>query len=242
MNYRRIYMLIVEHAKKEVDLGLRPKTKSFKKDFPNQYFEFHHILPKSLFPFWKNRKSNIIPLTAREHFFCHQLLEKIYPNSNMFIALWLLANDGQNNYCSSRQYQKLKERYKISETHYQHIKEASQKLWSSDKAEVVREKIKIARQKQTEEGRVAKDWHHTQESLIKISKISKDRMSDPEMRKLISQKVKDAFNSNPEIKEKCKKGGKIAGERAKKKAAMYKQYKADGGVLDWNSYQKSVNI
>lgn len=92
MNYRHVYMLIIEHAKKEAKLGLRPRNQQQKKNFPNQYFEVHHILPKSLFPLWVKRKSNIVPLTAREHFFCHQLLTKIYPTMSMVYALFLLCN------------------------------------------------------------------------------------------------------------------------------------------------------
>lgn len=68
MNYKLVYMRIVSHAKKEMNLGLRPRNSWEKKEFPNQYFEFHHILPKSLFPNWIKRKSNIVALTAREHF------------------------------------------------------------------------------------------------------------------------------------------------------------------------------
>lgn len=73
----------------------------------------HHILPKAIFPKWKNRKNNLVLLTPREHFICHMMLEKIYPDKNMFYALWILANDGQNKYCikGSRQYEKLKEKY-----------------------------------------------------------------------------------------------------------------------------------
>lgn len=86
--------------------GLRPKTKYLqKKYFPDQYFEFHHILPKSLFPKWKRRKSNIVPLTAREHFFCHQLLTKIYPYPEMFLALRYM---NQNHRYSSNLYEKEK--------------------------------------------------------------------------------------------------------------------------------------
>ena len=76
MNYHHVYMLIIEHAKKEVKLGLRPRNQKQKKNFPNQYFEFHHILPKSLFPLWVKRKSNIVPPTAREHFFVINYLLK----------------------------------------------------------------------------------------------------------------------------------------------------------------------
>lgn len=111
MNYRHIYMLIIEHAKSEVKLGLRPESVYQKrKSFPNQYFEFHHILPRSLFPLWIKRKSNIVPLTAREHFFCHQLLTKIFPTPQMFYAVWRLVCGNQHEHysISSRLYEKLR--------------------------------------------------------------------------------------------------------------------------------------
>lgn len=86
MNYRHVYMLIIEHARKEALEGRRPLLKRERKNF-NQLFEFHHILPKSLFPLWETRESNLIPLTPREHFFCHQLLTKIWPTEPMIRAL-----------------------------------------------------------------------------------------------------------------------------------------------------------
>lgn len=109
MNYRRIYMCIVSSAHKEMELGLRPKNHNQKKKFPNQYFEFHHILPKSIFPNWKNRKSNLVALTAREHFFCHQLLTKIYPNSfEMKSAIWRMACRVKGLKIPSKQYEKIR--------------------------------------------------------------------------------------------------------------------------------------
>lgn len=50
MNYKHVYMRIISHAKQEMNSGLRPKNQLDKKNFPNQYFELHHILPKSIFP------------------------------------------------------------------------------------------------------------------------------------------------------------------------------------------------
>ena len=41
---------------------------------PNQYYERHHILPKSMGG--SNKKENIALLTGREHFICHWLLIK----------------------------------------------------------------------------------------------------------------------------------------------------------------------
>lgn len=98
MNYRHIYMLIIEYTK------LQNRIKG-----DGNYYERHHILPKSLFPLWKNRKSNIVLLTAREHFFCHQLLTKIYSGDKMFYALHIFISRPNADYkITSREYEKLK--------------------------------------------------------------------------------------------------------------------------------------
>ena len=44
--------------------------------------EHHHILPRSLFPEFKNDKTNLVVLTFREHFICHVLLWKHYKKIN----------------------------------------------------------------------------------------------------------------------------------------------------------------
>lgn len=112
MNYRHVYMLIIEHAKSEMNNGLRPLKDTQRKNFPNKYFEFHHILPRSLYPNWTKRKSNIVALTSREHFFCHQLLTKIYPFSEeMSYALYYMSNSKKyKNKLTSRMYERLKEK------------------------------------------------------------------------------------------------------------------------------------
>ena len=94
MNYRHIYMLIVEHAKSEEKLGLRKKGNG-------EYYEWHHILPRSLFPLWTKRKSNIVLLTFKEHFFCHQLLTKIFKGPSMYAALSFMS---AHKKCTSKQY------------------------------------------------------------------------------------------------------------------------------------------
>ncbi len=146
MNYRKIYMQIICKAKNEMLLGLRPVKSNQRKNFPNQYFEFHHILPKSLFPNWTKRESNIVPLTAREHFFCHQLLWKIYKNHSMICALWHLIN--RINYkentrieITSREYERIK--IEFSKTHSKQQKENSSnfgKHWYTNGIENIKAK------------------------------------------------------------------------------------------------------
>ena len=101
MNYKKIYIKIIFNAKLEEIQGLRSKK--------NGYYERHHILPKSLFPLWVKRKSNIVLLTAREHFFCHQLLTKIYPGQKMSFALIAFTTRPNADYkISSKEYERLK--------------------------------------------------------------------------------------------------------------------------------------
>lgn len=100
MNYRHIYMIIITKALNEQKLGLRKKKNG-------AYYEKHHILPKSIFPLWKDRPFNQVLLTAREHYFCHQLLTKIYPTKEMIFALWRLSHSGKHK-VSSREYERLR--------------------------------------------------------------------------------------------------------------------------------------
>lgn len=99
-------MLIINNAKKEE----KTKIRVYKKGI---YYERHHILPRSLFPLWIKNKNNIVLLTPREHYFCHQLLTKIYKEPSMKLALWQMSmkiND-RNKYdfkISSNEYERNK--------------------------------------------------------------------------------------------------------------------------------------
>ena len=95
MNYRHVYMCIIAHAKSEEKSGLRKKRNG-------EYYERHHILPKSLYPLWAKDKRNLVLLTFREHFFCHQLLTKIYRCPSMYAALAYMS---AHKKCNSRQYE-----------------------------------------------------------------------------------------------------------------------------------------
>lgn len=109
MNWRKVYIQIIRNAQ------LQNRSKQ-----DNVYYEGHHILPKSLYPNWTHRKSNIVLLTAREHLFCHMLLVKIYPNSHeMWSALWYMSSKSkskESNYpkLSLKEYEYIKEGYSMS--------------------------------------------------------------------------------------------------------------------------------
>ena len=69
MNYEKIYNQIIDRAKIRVLEG---------------YKEIHHIIPRCVGG--TNDKDNLVTLTAREHFICHWLLVRMYPDNN---KLWL---------------------------------------------------------------------------------------------------------------------------------------------------------
>jgi len=194
MNYRHIYMRNNAHAKLEMKEGKRPLNHKDKKNFPNQYFEFHHIFPRSLFPQYKNFVQNLVALTAREHFFCHELLTKIWPSRQMYTALFYLSNDKKHK-CSSKEYERIREEFSKSQSvhkkgkYYGYTvtqavingrkiageKRKGRTPWNKGKhlnKETI-EKIKIARQKQDMSWR--KDPKKSKELREKISKANKGR-------------------------------------------------------------------
>ena len=80
MNYEKIYNKIIEKRKVE---------KLSKKEI---YCEGHHIIPVSFDKTLEKDENNIVNLTAREHYVCHKLLQKIAlekygKNSHEYMAM-----------------------------------------------------------------------------------------------------------------------------------------------------------
>jgi hypothetical protein len=77
MNYQRIYNTIIERGKKRTLL---------------EYTEEHHIVPRCLGG--ADDKSNLVDLTPEEHYVCHQILVKMYPDNIRLVsaAMFMVAN------------------------------------------------------------------------------------------------------------------------------------------------------
>lgn len=89
MNYQRIHDQIIERAKYRKLTG---------------YCEKHHIIPKCMGG--TNDTTNLVKLTAREHFIIHLLLAEIYNTPKLWRAVNMLSNWGRS---SARQYHRIKE-------------------------------------------------------------------------------------------------------------------------------------
>lgn len=107
MDYKKIHNNIINRAKNEN----RKKGVGF-------YYESHHIIPKCMGG--DNKKTNLILLTAKEHWLVHLLLIEIYPeNIKLKIAInrMMIKSKNQNRgyIISGKQFERL--RKIISEAH-----------------------------------------------------------------------------------------------------------------------------
>ena len=84
MNYFLAYQRLIAKAKARV--------------CPDGYVERHHVLPKALGG--SDDSSNLVALTAKEHFVAHVLLAKIH-GGIMWQAV-IVMKGGKNRYCNSR--------------------------------------------------------------------------------------------------------------------------------------------
>ena len=84
------------------------------------YTEKHHITPKCMGG--EDGKHNLTTLTAKEHFICHKILCKIYPeNEKLRLAFWGMCN------------QKTKRAYKVSSRDYEYAKKLCLFIWKKPK-------------------------------------------------------------------------------------------------------------
>lgn len=149
MNYQKIYTSIITKAQ------LRKTI---------EYGEKHHIVPKCMGG--TNDHNNIVKLSYREHFLCHWLLCRIYPNNHKLLAAFskmLQSTKTNQRIVSSRQFEIVKRT--IENTHFYWLKENIQKNgpWNKGKKGV-----------QVPWNKGIKVGPHSDESNLKRSKTAKE--------------------------------------------------------------------
>jgi hypothetical protein len=104
------------------------------------YVERHHILPKCLFPEYKNSSWNIVKLSARQHFIAHILLYKMFKKNTegygkmLTASLRMKTHNTNNRYVNSRLYEQVKVKFGkyISEN----------RCWSEEHKQRISQKLK----------------------------------------------------------------------------------------------------
>ena len=167
MNYEKIYNQIIQRAKDEN----RKKVKG------GMYYESHHIIPRCMGG--TNDKSNLILLTAKEHYMAHRLLCEVYPNNRLLLfALWCMINGLSRS----------KKRYIPSGRIYTIIKEESIKKISKAKIGKIRSPFSAEHKKKMSDS--AKYRHRlpfSEETRKKISESNKGKAVSAETKKKMSE-------------------------------------------------------
>jgi hypothetical protein len=92
------------------------------------YTEKHHIVPVCMGG--DNKKDNLTKLTAKEHFICHKILCKLYPdNEKLRYAFWAMCN------------QKVNRDYIVSSRDYEYAKVLCLEMWKRPKSKNTINKI-----------------------------------------------------------------------------------------------------
>ena len=146
----------------------------------NDYTEKHHIIPKSLGG--SNKKSNLVNLTAREHYICHKLLTKFTKNKNkkkMLLAVWAFNRSSKNQ-----------KRIVLKSRDYEFYRKEISKTLS-----------------ETRKGKMNKGKILTQDHKEKISKSLKGKLKSAKTK----EKMKQSWNYRPPRSDKHCKSLSIAG-------------------------------
>jgi hypothetical protein len=185
MNYKNIYNNLVKKAQSRV---------------LNGYVEKHHIVPKCLGG--SNNDSNLVMLSAKEHFIAHKLLVRIYPNTK---GLWYaLVAMGRISEFKSRIFASERQKAYEMRKGFKYSEESKQKM-------ALAKKGKVSNSPETQFKAGVKSWnigkfgikHHafgskrTQESRVKMSAAQKACGNIPPSRKGVrmteEQKAQNRF-------------------------------------------------
>ena len=196
-------MSIVRNAKEEQNKGLRSKR-------DGGYYELHHILPKSLFPNWRQRKANLVLLTAKEHYFVHELLYKIYPTVEMVSAWFRLSTDKRRK-VTMREYERSRIEFSkwCSKTRKGARNQSFGKVWWTNGKENVKSEVCPDG---FVKGRVLRKTFKTVEDFLNYQK-NKNRMFPNMTRSEVMQQV---------VKYKRGSGWKLSEETRKKQSESHK--------------------
>ena len=107
-------------------------NRTYPYSFIDGYKERHHIKPKCIGG--TNDLSNLVNLTAREHYICHLLLCKIFDKSEALHRAFIrMSNDRNKKFISSRHYEEMKSNF--AELRSQKMKKhnhMSGRVWVND--------------------------------------------------------------------------------------------------------------
>jgi hypothetical protein len=208
MNYEKIYNAIVSKAKAED----RKKIKD------GIYYERHHIIPKCMGG--SNDKSNLILLTAKEHYMSHRLLCEIYPDNRLLLFAMRCMINGLTS---------SKKRYIPYGRIYARLKEAHSLLnIGSIRSDDTRKKMSSAAK-----GKLKGPM--SSETKKKLSDLRKGSIHSEETKKKMSGKIRSE-ETKKKMSESAK--GRIMSEESKQKIGNASKGRNIGRIITEESRKR----
>ena len=179
MNYTKHYELLVNRAKNRILEG---------------YSEKHHITPKCIGG--TDDPSNLVSLTAEEHFLAHQLLMKMYPdNAKLTLAVSMMCIKNPNHQRNNKMYGWLRRAF--SEAQKTKVRKPRAKETKPRKKRVLSEEHKLKIKQAWEEGKYTDSQHlrsysksHSEETKKKLSELNTGKTLSEETKRKISDTLK----------------------------------------------------
>jgi hypothetical protein len=102
VKYQQIYNSLIDRAKGRIIAG---------------YSEKHHIIPRCMGG--TDVSSNLVILTAEEHYVAHQLLVKIYPdNRRLLFAVHMMTRSNNKHIRNNKEYSWLRKRRSVAASEF----------------------------------------------------------------------------------------------------------------------------
>jgi len=199
MNYKKHYDLLIEKAKNRIVV--------------DGHTEKHHIIPRCVGG--SNDKTNLVILTAREHYMAHYLLHKIQPSHRgLLYAIYMMMNLKKSDTTikiSSREYEKIKKLVSIAtskrmmgkKNHFYGKKHTPETLQFISDLNTGRKRTK--EQNENQSRLMSKENHpmwkkkHKPSSLKKMSDIKKGKKPSLESIEKQSQSLKKYYQNEEHI-------------------------------------------
>lgn len=191
-----------------------------------QYTEKHHIAPKGIFLEYSRESSNIVRLTAKEHFVCHLLLTKFTKDKDYYKMCKALAKMTRSHHHDRRFTSGYYSLAKIThsnamKTMYNPAKDPSVKMKLSQKStgrkhtDETKRKISLANKGRESPNKGKKSGPRSAETKLKISETKKGTALTAEHRAKLREvklgKKRGMYNRHKEYeKTQCVHCGKVS--------------------------------
>ena len=202
--YTRVYGQIINRAKSRDTEG---------------YVEKHHIIPQSLGG--SNDSTNIVKLTAREHFICHLLLTKMVSGSNkskMYQAAWMMAacvsQDQARHKINNRVYEQLK--------HNMSLVKKSMTTWNKGISPKDETRLKLRAAsilRLVELGKITQEEADRRNSLP-LQEIKRYNKRKPKELKILKEKTRKKWSEEAKARLSAQRMGRTPWNKGRKKATI----------------------